>query len=71
MELEVLNPQTLINAQRDLETIDAFAERNGLEYGVVRAWVMKGMLPTIKIGKRRLVNSAQVRNWLLEQEWEQ
>lgn len=71
MELEALNPQSLINAQRDLETIDAFSERNGLEHGVVRAWVMKGLIPTVKIGKRRLINSAQIRNWLLEQEWEQ
>ena len=69
MELEVLNPQALINAQRDLETIDAFAERNGLEPGVIRAWAMKGTIPTVKIGKRRLVNSAQIRNRLIEGEW--
>lgn len=69
MELEALDPQTLLIPQRDLETIEAFADRNGLDYGAARAWAMKGVIPTVKLGKRRLVNSAQLRQWLLEQEW--
>ena len=69
MELEALDPAKAINLQRDLETVEQFAERNGLEEGVVRAWVYRGNLPTTKIGKRRLINSALLRQSLLEEEW--
>ncbi|MEW3691510.1 DNA-binding protein, partial [Pseudomonas aeruginosa] len=34
-----------------------------------RAWVYRGVLPSVKLGKLRMVNSALLRNWLLEQEW--
>ncbi|MCY1526542.1 hypothetical protein D9M68_615720 [compost metagenome] len=69
MELEELEPSKLIGPQQDVETIECWAERNGIAYGVVRAWAMKGVLPTVKLGKRRMVNSAMLRSWLLEQEW--
>jgi predicted site-specific integrase-resolvase len=69
MELEELEPSKLIGPQQDVETIESWTDRNGVAYGVVRAWAMKGVLPTVKLGKRRMVNSAMLRNWLLEQEW--
>lgn len=69
MELEELDPLKLIGPQQDVETIESWADRNGLAYGVARAWAMKGVLPTVKLGKRRMVNSAMLRHWLLEQEW--
>ena len=53
----------------DLETLEGFAERNGLTPDTVRAWGQKAVLPTLKLGKRRMVNTAMLRQWLLEQEW--
>lgn len=69
MVLEELDASKLVIPQRDVETIEAFAERNGLTYDTARAWAHKGVIPSIKLGKRRMVNSALLRNWLLEQEW--
>ncbi|HFI2197281.1 TPA: helix-turn-helix domain-containing protein [Pseudomonas aeruginosa] len=69
MELEELNPSALIGPQQDVESIERWAERNGISYGTVRAWVYRGVLPSVKLGKLRMVNSALLRNWLLEQEW--
>lgn len=69
MELEELDTSKLIGPQQDLETIESWAERNGVAYGVTRAWAMKGVLPTLKLGKRRMINSTLLRSWLLEQEW--
>jgi predicted site-specific integrase-resolvase len=69
MELEELDPSKLHALQRDVETIESWAERNGIAYGIARAWAMKAIIPTIKVGKRRMVNSALLRSWLLEQEW--
>ncbi|EPO6707401.1 DNA-binding protein [Pseudomonas aeruginosa] len=69
MELEELNPSALIGPQQDVESIERGAERNGISYGAARAWVYRGVLPSVKLGKLRMVNSALLRNWLLEQEW--
>jgi len=69
MELEELEPSKLIGPQQGVETVESWAERNGLTYGTDRAWAMKGVVPTVKLGKRRMVNSALLRSWLLEQEW--
>ncbi|HBO5365023.1 helix-turn-helix domain-containing protein [Pseudomonas aeruginosa] len=69
MELEELNPSALIGPQQDVESIERWAERNGISYGTVRAWVYRGVLPSVKLGKLRMVNSALLRTWLLEQEW--
>lgn len=69
MALEELDASKLVIPQRDVETIEAFAERNGVTYDTVRIWAAKGVLPSVKLGKRRMVNSALLRNWLLEQEW--
>ncbi|MGU1125106.1 DNA-binding protein, partial [Pseudomonas aeruginosa] len=40
-----------------------------ISYGIARAWVYRGVLPSVKLGKLRVVNSALLRAWLLEQEW--
>lgn len=69
MELEELEPSKLIAPQQDVETVEAWAERNGLTCSMARAWVYRGVLPTVKLGKRRMINSALLRSWLLEQEW--
>ena len=69
MELEELEPGKLTGAQQDVETIEKWADRNGLTVGTARAWVYRGVLPSVKLGKLRMVNSALLRSWLLEQEW--
>lgn len=69
MEIEGHDPLKLVSLQRDLETVEAFAERNGLTYDTVRAWVAKAVLPSVKLGKRRLINTALLRQHLLDQDW--
>ena len=69
MELEELEPGKLAGPQQDVETIEKWADRNGLTIGTARAWVYRGILPSVKLGKLRMVNSALLRSWLLEQEW--
>lgn len=69
MDLEELNPGVSVGPQQDVESIERWAERNGISYGTARAWVYRGVLPSVKLGKLRMVNSALLRNWLLEQEW--
>ncbi|MCE4073608.1 MULTISPECIES: helix-turn-helix domain-containing protein [Pseudomonas] len=69
MELEELNPNALVGPQQDVESIERWAERNGISYGTARALVYRGVLPSVKLGKQRMVNSALLRAWLLEQEW--
>ena len=39
-------------------SVDRYAKSIGIEVGVVDGWVKRGYIPTIKIGKRRLVNIA-------------
>ena len=69
MGLEQLDANKLIAPQQDVETVESWADRNGLTYDTARAWAMRGVIPTVKLGKRRMVNSALLRSWLLEQEW--
>lgn len=69
MELEELEPSKLIGPQQDVETVESWADRNGISTGIARAWANRGIVPTVKLGKRRMINSALMRSWLLEQEW--
>lgn len=39
-------------------TKERFAELSGLDVGVVRGMIDRGHLPTVKIGRHRLVNLA-------------
>jgi len=49
-------------------TMDQYAEAIGVTERTVEEWVKSGKLPSIKIGKRRLVNVAQRFNELATQE---
>ncbi|WP_368647539.1 hypothetical protein [Castellaniella ginsengisoli] len=42
-------------------TLQAFAEASGLTIGTLRAQVYRGYWPTIKIGKKVLINLEAVR----------
>ena len=68
-QLEGLDVQRLFSALPDVETLEGFAERNGLTPDTVRAWAQKAVIPSLRLGKRRMVNTAMLRTWLLEQEW--
>jgi hypothetical protein len=41
-------------------TKERFAEMSGLEVGVVRGMINRGHLPTVKIGRHRLVNLTEL-----------
>lgn len=69
MELEDLPPANLAGPQQDVEPIAAWADRNGVTCDTARAWVYRGIIPSVKLGKLRMVNCALLRQWLLEQEW--
>lgn len=43
-------------------TKERFAELSGLEVGMVRGMMDRGYLPTVKIGRHRLVNLAELRD---------
>ena len=51
-------------------TKERFAELTGLEVGVVRGMLEKGHLPTVKVGKYRLINLALLSGELLKEVWE-
>lgn len=51
-------------------TKERFAELTGLEEGVIRGMIDKGHLPSVKIGKHRLVNVALLNTELLTEAWE-
>ena len=39
-------------------TIERYAQQVGVSARTVEGWVAKGLIPTIKVGKRRLINVA-------------
>ena len=41
---------------RYLFSISAFADSIGVTKRTVEGWIARGIIPTVKIGKRRLVN---------------
>ena len=45
MELEELEPSKLIAPQQDVETVEAWAERNGLTCSMARALGLLGRAP--------------------------
>lgn len=49
-------------------TKEKYAEMTGLSEGVVRGQMEKGDIPTIKVGRRRLVNVAKITQECIESE---
>ncbi|WP_271408807.1 DNA-binding protein [Pseudomonas sp. Q1-7] len=68
MELEELSPANLAGPQQDVEPIAAWADRNGVTCDTARAWVYRGIIPSVKLGKLRMINCALPRRWLPELE---
>lgn len=52
-----------------LMTVEAYAELAGIPFGVLTAQVDRGMWPTVKIGKRRLLNIAALWQQCAEREY--
>lgn len=53
----------------DVELPEVWAQRNGVTPDMARAWIKKAMLPSVKVGKRRMVNCVLWRQHLAEREW--
>jgi hypothetical protein len=53
-----------------LATKERFAYMTGLEEGVIRGMIDKGHLPTVKVGKYRLINLALLHDELCKEVWE-
>ncbi|MFT2112019.1 helix-turn-helix domain-containing protein [Marinomonas sp. 2405UD68-3] len=47
---------------------EQFSELVGLSPDIVRAWINRGLIPTVKIGKRRLINVAKLTQEMMELE---
>ena len=45
-------------------TKERFADQVGVSVDVVRGWIAPGMVPTVRIGRRRLINVAAMQNEL-------
>lgn len=59
-------PALLFPVFAPLATKERFAELTGLEVGVVRGMMDRGYLPTVKVGRHRLINIAAVHAACLE-----
>lgn len=68
MEIEGLEKALQMDPQKDVETQEAWAKRNGMTEDTVEKWVQRGYLPSVKIGKRRMINCIKLRQLLLEEE---
>lgn len=53
----------------DVELPEVWAQRNGVTPDMARAWVKRAVLPSLKVGKRRMVNCVLWRQHLAELEW--
>ena len=51
-----------------LMTLQHFAELSGASYRTVDEWSKRGKIPTVKIGKRRMVNVAAITEEVLQNE---
>jgi len=49
-------------------TIEQYAENVGVSVRTVEGWIERGYLPSVKIGKRRLINVARRTSTCLQEE---
>ncbi len=63
--------ETLANISRQVNVPvmekNKFAELVGVDVGVVNGWIDKGYIPSMKLGKHRLVNIALLAEECMEQ----
>lgn len=63
------NPLRQIAASVGLMTLEKFAEAVGLPPGVVLGHLNRGMLPTVTLGRRRLINVVALQRELARKEF--
>lgn len=56
--------ESVTEQQIPVLTKERFAAQVGVSVDVVRGWIARGMVPTVRIGRRRLVNVAAMQNEL-------
>ncbi len=49
-------------------TIEQYAEYVGVTVRTVQGWIDRGYIPTVKVGKRRLINVARRTHTCMEQD---
>ena len=63
--LIISTPNNQLNSP--IVTIEKFSDISGLTVGSIRALIGRGILPTIKVGKRRMINVALIEKEALSQ----
>ena len=53
---KVNSMQSRISLEITEITVEKYAEKTGVSIETVRGWIKTGKLPTVKVGKRRMVN---------------
>lgn len=63
-----MEQQVTIPSQAFVPVMDKtrFSELTGIDAGVVQGWIERGYIPTIKLGKHRLINMALLVNQCAE-----
>lgn len=64
-------PMQTISATGPIVTKKLFSQLTGLTEETIRGMIERGYLPTVKLGKHRMVNVALLTKESLEQEFEQ
>ena len=57
-QLRMVTPMTAHQQSVPFITVEKFSESSGLPIGVVQAWVDRKLIPSLKVGKRRVINLA-------------
>lgn len=63
-------PKIFVSRIGSVVTKELFAELSGLSVGAVKTMMYSGDLPTVKVGKRRLINYALFSKECLDEEFE-
>lgn len=55
-----MNTVTIQNKKPILVSLDSAADSLSVSVWTIRAWAQKGLIPTVKIGRRRMIRSEEV-----------
>ena len=59
--------RVLIGSGDDLLTVELFAQKVGVTTGTVDGWARRNYVPTVKIGKRLLIDYINLRRYLIDE----
>ncbi len=64
-----METQITVSNQVNVPVMDRvrFSELTGIEIGVINGWINNGYLPSLKMGKHRLINMALLSKDCMEQ----